>query len=251
MTAPAACLMTDPKKGTVFLSVVIPAWNEEPRIGRTLAEIGAFLAAKPYASEIILVDDGSTDGTAEAARAGFTAGVPLRTITLDRNHGKGYAVREGVLASTGEIALFCDADLSTPIEELDRALAALDAGADVVIGSRALPESRILVRQRRPREWMGKAFNLLVRLFVLEGFRDTQCGFKAFRAAAAKDIFSRLRTAGFGFDVEVLVLARAMGLRIAEIPVVWRDSRPSRVRIVRGSWGMLRDLRRIRRLPRP
>src|SRR5512135_909957 len=111
--------MTDPNSQRIFLSVVVPAWNEARRIGRSLAEIGAFLAAKPYASEIILVDDGSTDETGEAARAGLAARVPLRTIVLDRNRGKGYAVRQGVLASAGEVVLFCDADLSTPIEETD------------------------------------------------------------------------------------------------------------------------------------
>ena len=164
--------------------------------------------------------------------------------------GKGASVREGVLAASGELILFCDDDLSTPIKELDKAVAALEAGADVVIGSRAHPDSEIRVRQRRPREWMGKIFNLLVRLFVLRGYRDTQCGFKAFRGAAAKDIFSRLRTPGFGFDVEVLVLCRDLGYRVAEIPVVWCDARPSRLRIFKGSWGMLNDLRRIRRQAR-
>ena len=161
--------------------------------------------------------------------------------------GKGASVREGVLAASGELILFCDDDLSTPITELDKATAALAAGADVVIGSRAHPDSEIRVRQRRPREWMGKAFNVLVRLFVLRGFRDTQCGFKAFRSAAAKEIFSRLRISGFGFDVEVLVLCRDLGYLVVEIPVVWCDARPSRLRILRGSWGMLKDLWRIRR----
>jgi dolichyl-phosphate beta-glucosyltransferase len=171
-------------------------------------------------------------------------------IRREKNRGKGASVREGVLAASGEIILFSDDDLSTPIGEFDKLFAALQAGADVAIGSRALPESDIRIRQRRLRELMGKAFNLLVRLFVLKGYRDTQCGFKAFRRAAAMDLFSRLRTDGFGFDVEVLALCRELGYRVAEVPVVWSDSRPSRVRLVRGSLGMLGEILRIRRLVR-
>jgi len=171
-------------------------------------------------------------------------------IRREKNRGKGASVKEGVLAASGEVILFSDDDLSTPIEEFDKLLAALRAGADVAIGSRALPGSDVRVRQRRPRELMGKAFNLLVRLLVLKGYRDTQCGFKAFRREAATDLFSRLQTTGFGFDVEVLVLCRELGCRVAEVPVVWSDSPPSRVRFIRGSLAMLRDLLRIRRRAR-
>ncbi len=231
----------------IRLSVVIPTYNKDALIAATLEQVATYLAGKPFASEIVVVDDGSTDRTADAARAALAGRGPSKVIRRETNRGKGASVREGVLAAAGELILFCDDDLSTPIEELDEAVAALEAGADVVIGSRAHPDSEIRVRQRRPREWMGKAFNLLVRLFVLEGFRDTQCGFKAFRGPAARDIFSRLRTPGFGFDVEVLVLCRDLGYRVAEIPVVWCDARPSRLRIFKGSWGMLNDLRRIRR----
>jgi dolichyl-phosphate beta-glucosyltransferase len=239
--------MSDHEPLTIRLSVVIPAYNKETKIAATLEAVKAYLARKPFVSEIVVVDDGSTDRTAGAARAALAGCRPSQVLHRDRNMGKGASVKEGVLAASGALILFCDDDLSTPIEELDKAIVALEAGADVVIGSRAHPGSEIRVRQHRPREWMGKAFNLLVRLFVLKGFRDTQCGFKAFRAAAAKDIFSRLHTAGFGFDVEVLVLARAVGYRVAEIPVVWCDVRPSRLRIFKGSWSMLKDLWRIRR----
>lgn len=235
---------------SIRLSVVIPTYNKEERIAATLQKVAAYLAAKPFASEIVVVDDGSTDLTADAARAALIDRGPSKVIRRERNMGKGASVREGVLAASGELILFCDDDLSTPIEELDKAVTALEAGADVVIGSRAHPDSEIRVRQRRPREWMGKAFNVLVRLFVLRGFRDTQCGFKAFRAVAAKDIFSRLRTPGFGFDVEVLVLCRDLDYLVVEIPVVWCDARPSRLRIFNGSWGMFKDLWRIRRRAR-
>ncbi|HOW86630.1 MAG TPA: glycosyltransferase family 2 protein [Candidatus Aminicenantes bacterium] len=236
--------------GAVRLSVVIPTYNAESRIAATLEGVRAYLAGKPFAAEIVVVDDGSADGTAAAARAALASSPGAKVLRRDRNLGKGASVREGVLAAAGELVVFSDDDLSTPIGELDKALAALEAGADVVIGSRAHPDSEIRVRQRRPREWLGRIFNLLVRLLVLPGYRDTQCGFKAFRRAAARDVFSRLRTAGFGFDVEVLALCRERGYLVVEIPVVWCDVRPSRVRIFGGSWGMLRDLWRIRRLRR-
>jgi dolichyl-phosphate beta-glucosyltransferase len=234
----------------VFLSVVFPVYNKESRIAASLDATVAYLSGKPFAAEIIVVDDGSRDRTAESAGAALAGRVPSRVIRREKNRGKGASVKEGVLAASGEVILFSDDDLSTPIEEFDKLLAALQAGADVAIGSRALPGSDIRVRQRRPRELMGKTFNLLVRLFVLKGYRDTQCGFKAFRRAAAMDLFSRLRTDGFGFDVEVLVLCRELGYRVAEVPIVWSDSRPSRVRFIKGSLGMLKEIIRIRRLVR-
>jgi len=242
--------MSDLDPENVFLSVVIPAYNKEGSIAATLETVVACLAGKPFAAEVIVVDDGSRDRTAEVARRTLAGRIPARVVRRAQNLGKGASVKEGVLLASGVVILFSDDDLSTPIEEIDKLVAALEAGADVAIGSRALPKSDIRVRQRRPRELMGKIFNLLVRLFVLKGYRDTQCGFKAFRREAAMDLFSRLRTAGFAFDVEILVLCRELGYRVAEIPVAWSDARPSQVRIIRGSLGMLRELWRIRRLHR-
>jgi len=231
----------------VFLSVVIPAYNEEGRIAGSLEKIVAHLAGKPFASEIVVVDDGSRDGTARAALAVLEGRVAHRVIRRETNIGKGASVKEGVLGASGEVVLVTDADLSTPIEEMDRLLAALEGGGDVAVGSRALPDSDVRVRQSRLRRAMGRFFNRLVRLLVLGGFRDTQCGFKAFRRGAARELFTRLETAGFGVDVEVLVLCSKLGYGVREVPVVWLDSRPSRVRLVRGSFGMLKELWRIRR----
>jgi dolichyl-phosphate beta-glucosyltransferase len=244
---PVYSLMSERDPCAIDLSVVIPAYNAESRIAATIDTVVAYLDGKPFISEIVVVDDGSSDLTADAALAALSHRLPSKVIRREKNLGKGASIREGVLAASGEIIMFSDDDLSTPIEELDKLLAVLDAGADVAIGSRALAASEIRVRQRRPREWMGKTFNLLVRLFVLKGYPDTQCGFKAFRREAALYVFSRLRTAGFAFDVEVLVRCRERGYRVAQVPVVWSDSRPSRLRLIRGSWRMLKDLWRIKR----
>lgn len=225
-----------------YLSVVIPTYNEAARLGPSLESLRAFLERRFSRFELIVVDDGSGDGTAALAR-GF-AGV--RVLELGFNRGKGAAVREGMLAADGEFVLFTDADLSTPIEQMEPFLERLKAGADLVIGSRALPGSELRVRQSRLREGMGKVFNRLMRALCGLPYRDTQCGFKAFTREAARAIFSRARIDGFAFDVEALSIARTLGLKVEEHPVRWINSPLSRVRIVAHSLEMLRDVLRIR-----
>jgi dolichyl-phosphate beta-glucosyltransferase len=227
----------------VRLSVVIPAYNEERRIGKTLDLAEAYLATKDYASEIIVVVDGSEDATAEIVR---TQHPNVRLINYTPNRGKGYAVKTGIMAAQGECRLFTDADGSTPIEEIDRVWPLFKNGADVVIGSRSLPQSNVSVRQHPLREGMGRAFNLIVKTILGLPYIDTQCGFKAFSANAAQIIFTRQRRNRFSFDAELIFIARKHGLRIEELPVSWMNSPHSRVKIVRDSLDMLRGVLRVR-----
>jgi dolichyl-phosphate beta-glucosyltransferase len=231
----------------VFLSVVVPAYNEEARLGATLKRVREYLESRPFASEIIVVDDGSTDRTSGVAAEALGGRTGDRILRRADNRGKGASVKEGVLAATGELILFTDADLSTPIDEIEKMLPQIEKGADIVIGSRALDESDIQVRQNRFREWMGKTFNVFVRIWAVGGIRDTQCGFKLFRREAARAVFPELGTCGFCFDVEALFLGRRLGLQIAQVPVIWRNSPGSKVRIVRSSARMIWDLLGIRR----
>jgi dolichyl-phosphate beta-glucosyltransferase len=228
------------------LSVVIPASNEERRIGPTLERVAAYLKSRPFGSEVIVVDDGSTDATAARAEEALRGFPRSRVLGRAENRGKGFSVREGVLAAEGDFILFLDADLSTPIEEIEKFWPVIRAGHDIVIGSRALPGSDVQVRQNRIRQLMGKTFNLFVRLFLIRGIPDTQCGFKLFGREAARAVFARLETRGFAFDVEALLLARRLGFRVAQVPVVWRNSPPSKVRLVGSSARMLAELWSIR-----
>jgi dolichyl-phosphate beta-glucosyltransferase len=226
----------------VRLSVVIPAYNEALRLPSTLARVREHLGARGVEHEIVVVDDGSTDATAELARA---AGGAVRVLHHQPNRGKGYAARRGMLAARGDRRLMTDADLSTPIEELAGLEAALDRGYDVAIGSRAVDGARIEVRQPAYREAMGRLFNVLVQGLLLPGLSDTQCGFKLFTARAAEAAFAPCRLDGFSFDVEVLYAARRRGLRIAEVPVVWRNDAATRVSLG-GGGAAFADLLRIR-----
>ncbi|MFC1601307.1 dolichyl-phosphate beta-glucosyltransferase [Candidatus Sumerlaeota bacterium] len=234
----------------IHLSIIIPAHNEERRLGATLAAIGRYLEEQDFAAEALVVDDGSGDGTVELAES-FAERLPLRVIALEQNRGKGHAVRTGMLEARGAWRLFSDADLSTPIEELDKFWSVAKKGGEVVIGSRALPESDVTVHQSWLRELMGRTFNLILRTLGLSGIRDTQCGFKLFSAAAAEQIFAEVSVDGFAFDVEALMLARRHGFDIREVPVKWVNSPDSKVSIVgdplRMFWDVLRLRLRLRR----
>jgi len=226
--------------------VVIPCYNEELRLPRTIEQIERYLGARGDRYELILVDDGSGDGTRRVMEEAAARNKSIRIVALPVNRGKGRALAEGVKVSRGDYVLVTDADLSTPIEELPKLEAALAAGAGVAIGSRAIKGSRVELSQPIYRVLMGKAFNIIVQLVLLPGIWDTQCGFKLFRGDIARDVFEGLTTDGFGYDPEVLYLAKKKGVRIAEVPVVWRNSAPTKVNAIRSSLDMFRHVLRIR-----
>lgn len=233
------------------LSIVVPAFNEELRIGASLADIMRFAREHEVGAEILVVDDGSTDRTAEVVstfhpEAG-EVGIPLRLIRHEVNRGKGAAVRTGFQNAAGDIVLFTDADLSTPIHEATRVISPIASGeCDVVVGSRALDPSVITVQQSRLRRTMGRVFNWVARISTGLRIYDTQCGFKAFRRDVSAPVFALQRLDGFAFDVELLYLAARTGLRIREVPVAWGHFEDSKVSLVPHGGGMLRDLARIR-----
>ena len=232
--------------GRVDLSIVVPALNEARRIRTSLIAMGEFLERQPCESEIIVVDDGSSDGTLDVLREiGPGLPVPLRAIRYQRNRGKGHALKVGFAAARGEHILFSDADLSTPIHCAERLLAAIDSGADVAIGSRKTAGASISVRQPLLREVLGRGFTMLVRLAVVR-VSDVTCGFKAFRAEAGKDLFERVRVLDWSFDAEVLFLAQRAGHRITEVPVEWHDEAGTRVDLRKDVIASLIGLVRIR-----
>jgi len=226
-----------------FLSIVIPAYNEADRILNSLEAIQDYVCRKNFGVEILVVDDGSTDKTVEVTAA--LAGV--RVVRNGRNRGKGYSVRRGVLEARGELILFTDADLSAPIEEAEKLLAAMDStGADAVVGSRALQRELIGVHQSPLREWGGRFFNLLVRIFAGLEIHDTQCGFKLFRRQTTRRAFELQRAERFGFDPEVLFLIQRLGGKVAEIPVRWNHNPATKVHYLRDSLHMSIDLVALR-----
>lgn len=229
-----------------MLSIVVPAYNEEQRLPATLVRMRAYLDERNEPYEVLVVDDGSADDTVAIAVKAAESWPQLQVLTLAKNSGKGAAVRLGMLTATGEQRVFSDADLSTPIEEVERLLAELHGNCAVAIASRALPDSRIDVHQPGRREVMGRTYNRLLRLAALRGLHDTQCGFKAFTAEAAVACFEPLRTMRFGFDAEVLLRARRLGWTVAEVPVRWEHKEDSRVSAMRDSVGVLYDLVRLR-----
>jgi dolichyl-phosphate beta-glucosyltransferase len=229
-----------------LVSVVIPAFNEQDRLPATVRGAVEYFRGRRRAFELVVVDDGSRDRTAAAVLAMRREYPELRLLRLAANRGKGYAVRSGVLNCEGSLVLFADADGATPWDQFERLEAAIVAGADVAIGSRAKSASDVRVRARVHRRLMGRIFASLVAVLAIDGIEDTQCGFKLFRGAAAQELFSRMRMNGFSFDVEVLLMARRRGHTIAEVPVNWNHQPGSRVRLVRDSLLMVRDLLIIR-----
>ena len=228
------------------LTVVIPAYNEEKRILDTLGRVHDHLASQDYTSEILVVDDGSIDDTLHVVQGFADEHSSVRTLHHEPNRGKGYAVRAGVLSARGENVLICDADLATPIEELDSFWKHLSAGADIVIASRALADSRLVQRQPPYREFAGRMFNFLVQVLAVPGIHDTQCGFKLVRGEVGRHVFALCTLNGFSFDIEMLHIALRLGYRIAEVPVAWYHRPGSKVRMLRDGPAMLMDLLRMR-----
>lgn len=210
----------------MHLSIIIPAYNEELRIASTLSGVQEYLALQDYVGEIIVVDDGSSDGTAVLVEKSFPE---VRLISYSPNRGKGYAVKTGMLASDADYALFYDADSATPVSEIEKLWSPFEAGAEVVIGSRSLPDSQVEIHQPWYREYMGRMYNLILRCFGLTSLIDTQCGFKCFSRHARETIFPRQTIEGFSFDIELLHIAQCHKLSVREIPVRWINDAASSV----------------------
>ena len=232
--------------GRFHLSIVIPAYNEEQRLGKSLEKIGSYLDAGSMDAEVLVVDDGSADATAKIA-GDFLRGRSGRVLGNDENRGKGYSVRRGVLAAEGRWVLLTDADLSAPIEEHAALAAAVrDHDLDVAIGSRGVDESKVEIRQHPVRQTMGKTFNWCIRRMTDLPFRDTQCGFKLLDRRRTLPLFERMVVDRFAFDVELLFLCQRFKLQVGEVPVVWRNAPGSKVSLVADPLNMLWDVARVR-----
>ena len=228
-----------------FLAVIVPAFNEEERIGPTLERMHEYFSDKPYTWQIVVVSDGSSDKTVETVRAFASDHDGVSVVDSRPNRGKGYVVRRTMLETEAENLLFSDADLATPIEEIEKLMPALGS-ADIAIGSRPLKDSQLEIRQPWYREMLGRVFNKAVQMIGIKGIQDTQCGFKVFKSAVAKDVFKRCKLDGFGFDFEALMVAKDLNYTIAEIPVRWRHQEGSKVVLMRDGPRMLRDLVKLR-----
>jgi glycosyltransferase involved in cell wall biosynthesis len=227
-------------------SIIIPAYNEGARLGTTLDRVLAYVHAQGWDAEVIVVNDGSRDSTADLVRGHAKSHPCLRLLENPGNHGKGYSVRNGMLNAKGDVVLFSDADLSSPIEEAPKLFVALQAGADVAIGSRWLRPELQTQRQSLLRQFYGRLFNLALRILLGLNFKDTQCGFKAFTREAAKKIFPLQRIERWGFDPELLYLARKSGLKVAEVPVAWAHVEGTRLSPLRDGLRMFAEVLKIR-----
>lgn len=232
----------------MFLSIVIPVYNEEKRIHASLSKVVDYVKKNGISdnSEIIVVNDGSLDNTVSVINQFKEDYNFIKLVDYKDNKGKGYAVKKGVLSAKGDYILFMDADLSTPLEEINKVIRFLDMSYDLSIGSRGLKDSKIIIQQPIYRRAMGKIFNLTVRLLLIKKIRDTQCGFKCFKKEVAREIFNQTKINGFCFDVEVLYIAQRKGYRIKEIPVKWYDFPDSKVGIFKDSLKMLIEIFKIK-----
>ena len=229
------------------LSIVIPAYNEGARIEHALSRVLSCVAERHWDAEVLVVDDGSSDDTADIVQRWMLTHPNLHLVRNDGNRGKGYSVRNGVLQSTGEIVMFTDADLSSPIEEAERLFEALDAGADVAIGSRWLDKQRQTIHQPLYRRFFGRCFNWVTRKIMGLPYKDTQCGFKAFKRDAAQVIFRLQTIERWGFDPELLFIARKLGYTIVEVPVTWGHDERSRISYLKDGMQMLKEMAQIRK----
>ena len=229
----------------IYLSVVIPVYNEEERIGQTLTALRNYLDKQTYAYEVVLVDDGSIDAT-RAVVAQIIQGWPACKLLANlSNHGKGAVVKQGMLAAQGRFILFTDADNSTPIEQIEKLLSHINQ-YEVVFGSRHCPGGKIIIPQSMSRVWLSRMSNLLIRWILLPGIYDTQCGFKLFQNVSAKEIFQRVTIKRFGFDFEALVIARVLGYRFKEVGIDWYNDGASKVRAGRDAARTLKDLFKVK-----
>jgi glycosyltransferase involved in cell wall biosynthesis len=230
---------------TPFLSIIIPAFNEESRLPATLESVSSFLQRQNYAAEVLIVENGSRDGTLRIAQEYARAYPQFRAIHVSER-GKGRAVQRGMLEARGQFRFMCDADLSMPVDQIPRFLPPQMEGYEVVIASREAPGA---VRYNEPfyRHFGGRLINWMIRLLALPGLQDTQCGFKCFQAAAAEILFQRLTLTGWSFDVEVLYIARQMGMRIAELPIPWYFNPESKLNLIQDTFKMVTDLLAMRR----
>jgi dolichyl-phosphate beta-glucosyltransferase len=227
-----------------YLSIIIPAYNEERRLPTTLGEINRFLEEQSFSAEVLVVENGSQDRTFQIAEE-YARGHPQFRTIREEKRGKGRAIKRGMIEASGQFRFMCDADLSMPVDEINRFIPPLQADFDIAIGSREAPGA---MRYHEPiyRHLGGRMINLIIRLFALPGLQDTQCGFKCFRAAAAEDLFSSLTLDGWSFDIEILYVARRRGCRIVEIPIPWYFRAESKVNLLHDTMQMVLDILKIR-----